>query len=192
MKNSRALVVEFFIYLLAFGCYYKRIDLAVKIQKIKQMKYLSFEKSVGCVIYRKSENRTLFLLVQYRSWQWDFPKGHMEEGENEEQTLRREVLEETGISDLAILPGFRASVRYFYTAKGNEKKERLLQKRGIYIFKNAVYYAAQTSEEQVKIDFENKAYAWLTYDEVCERLSNSGSKKVIRNVKKDLESRKNS
>lgn len=155
------------------------------------MKYLSFEKSVGCVVYRKSEDKTLFLLVQYRSWQWDFPKGHVENGETEEQTLRREVLEETGIENLAILPGFRESVHYFYTAKGNEKKERMDQNKGIYIFKNAVYYAALTDEQDVKIDFENKAFAWLTYDEVCERLSNDGSKKVIQEVNKKLDSGKN-
>lgn len=146
------------------------------------MKYLSFEKSVGCVIYRKSEDKTLFLLVQYRSWQWDFPKGHMENGESEEQTLRREVFEETSIDDLEILPNFRESVHYFYTAKGNEKKERILQNKGIYIFKNAVYYAAETQTEKVKIDFENKAYAWLTYREVLERLSNDGSRTVIKEV----------
>ncbi|NTW27325.1 MAG: NUDIX domain-containing protein [Candidatus Moranbacteria bacterium] len=150
------------------------------------MKYLAFEKSVGCVIYRKSEGETLFLLVQYRSWQWDFPKGHVEEGENEEQTLRREVLEETGIADLEILPNFRESVHYFYTAKGNEKKERISQGRGIYIFKNAVYYAAQTNAQAVAIDFENKAYAWLTHEEVLSRLINDGSKKVINEVVKKI------
>ena len=156
------------------------------------MKYLSFEKSVGCVIYRKNEDKTLFLLVQYRSWQWDFPKGHMEKGESEEQTLRREVFEETGIEDLEILPNFRESVHYFYTAKGNEKKERISQNKGVYIFKNAVFYVAQTKVKEVKIDFENKAYIWLTYQEVLERLSNSGSRKIIQEVKKALESRKNS
>lgn len=153
-------------------------------------KFIAFEKSVGCVVYRKQESKTLFLLVQYRSWQWDFPKGHVEEGENEEQTMRREVLEETGINDLEILPGLRSSVRYFYVAKGNEKKERLERGEGIYIFKNAVYYAAQTKSEDVKIDFENKDFAWLTYEEVLQRLRNDGSKKVIKEVVKKLESRK--
>jgi len=155
------------------------------------MKYLSFEKSVGCVVYRKSEGKTLFLLVQYRSWQWDFPKGHVEEGENEEQTLRREIEEETGIKQLEILPNFRIAVRYFYSAKGNEKKERILQQKGIYIFKNVVYYAGETQEEKVTIDFENKAYAWLTYEEVCERLKNDGSKKVINAVAEALGMEKN-
>jgi 8-oxo-dGTP pyrophosphatase MutT (NUDIX family) len=151
------------------------------------MRYLSFEKSVGCVIYRKDKEKNLFLLVQYRSWQWDFPKGHMEEGENEEQTMRREVAEETGITDLHILPGFRIQVRYFYTAKGNEKKEREVEGRGIYIFKKAVFYAAQTFNEEVKIDFENKNFAWLTFEEVMGRLKNDDSKKVIQKVVEALE-----
>ena len=154
-------------------------------------KLIAFEKSVGCVVYRKQDDKLLFLLVQYRSWQWDFPKGHVEKGETEEHTMRREVLEETGISDLEILPGFRGSVRYFYVAKGNEKKERLENGEGIYIFKNAVYYSAETKQENVKIDFENKDFAWLTYDEVLQRLRNDGSKKIITMAMEKLEMRKN-
>lgn len=149
---------------------------------IDYMKYLSFEKSVGGVVYRKQGDETLFLLVQYRSWQWDFPKGHVEEGESEEQTLRREILEETGISDLEILPNFRSSVRYFYTAKGNEKNERIAKGEGIYIFKNAVYYAVKTNQEDVRIDFENKAFMWLSFDEAYKKLGNDGSRKVLNEV----------
>ena len=150
------------------------------------MKYFSFEKSVGCVIYRKRGDQTLFLLVQYRSWQWDFPKGHTEKDETEEQTMRREVEEETKINDLKILPGFRYQVRYFYTAKGNEKKERETEGRGIYIFKKAVYFAAQTFTEKVVIDFENKNYVWLAYEDVLKKLSNDGSRKIIKEVAEKL------
>lgn len=154
-------------------------------------KYLAFEKSVGCVVYRIENEKILFLLVQYRSWQWDFPKGHMESGESEKQTMEREIAEETGIVDLAILPNFRTQSNYFYVAKGNEKKERQKEGRGIYIFKRAVFFAAQTFSENVKIDFENKNFAWLAYQEVLERLKNDGSKRIIKEVFAELNSRKN-
>lgn len=150
------------------------------------MRYLSFEKSVGGVVYRKQGDQILFLLVQYRSWQWDFPKGHVEEGESEEQTLRREILEETKIDDLEILPNFRSSVRYFYTAKGNEKIERTARGEGIYIFKNAVYFAVKTSKQDVEIDFENKAFVWLSFDEAFKKLGNDGSRNVLSEVAEAL------
>jgi 8-oxo-dGTP pyrophosphatase MutT (NUDIX family) len=34
---------------------------------------------------------------------WLFPKGHAEEGETDEETARREVAEETGLTDLELL-----------------------------------------------------------------------------------------
>jgi len=144
------------------------------------MKYLAFEKSVGGVLYRKQGGNILFLLLRYRSGQWDFPKGHVEKEESEEQTLRREIKEETGIEDINILPIFRKSVRFFYSAKGNEKKEREHLGKGIYIFKKVVYYAVETLTEKIEIDFENKNFAWLDYEQAYERISNAGSKKILR------------
>lgn len=144
------------------------------------MKFVAFEKSVGGIIYWKQEDKFLFLLVQYRSWQWDFPKGHVEQGESEIETMKREVFEETKIKDLEILPNFRVSASYFYTAKGNEKIEREKQGKGIYIFKKAVFFAAQTKQRDVEIDFENKAFLWLSFEQVMQRLGNDGSKKIMR------------
>lgn len=152
------------------------------------MKYLSFEKSAGGVVYRKQEEKILFLLVQYRSFQWDFPKGHVEKNESEEQTMRREVAEETGIDDLEILPNFRKTVRYFYTAKGSEKTERLKFNRGIYIFKKVIFFATETKQKNVKIDFENKAFAWLSRQQAFNRLGNDASKKVLNEVFEKLSS----
>lgn len=150
------------------------------------MKYISFEKSVGGVVYRRQDDKILYLLLRYRSGQWDFPKGHVEEGETEEQTLRREIMEETGIADIKILPGLRQTVRYFYTAKGNERKERIAKGKGIYIFKKAVFFATETRIEKVIIDFENKDFAWLNFEDAMKRLGNDDSRGILIEVRKAI------
>lgn len=67
-----------------------------------------YEKSCGAVIFwRQKGGPTLFLLVKNRNGRhWGFPKGHMEEGESEEETAMREVREETGLQ-VEICKGFR-------------------------------------------------------------------------------------
>ncbi len=142
-------------------------------------KLFAFEKSVGGVMFRKQDDKILFLLLRYRSWQWDFPKGHSEEGESEEQTLRRELLEETGISQISILPSFRRSVFYFYKAKGNERIERIEKGRGVNIFKRAIFYCVQTQISEVTIDFENKDFVWLSFEDARSRLGNDDSRRIL-------------
>ena len=151
---------------------------------------VAFEKSVGGVVFRIQEDKILYLLVQYRSWQWDFPKGHTEKGENDEQTLRRELFEETGISEIKIMPNFSKNVYYFYRAKGNERKERQETKRGINIFKRVIYFAVETNTKDVKIDFENKDFAWLSFEDAKKRIGNSDSRRVLTLVNQVLEKRK--
>lgn len=57
-------------------------------------------RAAGVVLLRQTPRRCLCLLLRaYRYW--DFPKGEAGEGESLLQTARREVREETGITDLA-------------------------------------------------------------------------------------------
>ncbi len=51
-------------------------------------------------IVRNSKNEFLFI---YRFNKWDLPKGHIEKGEEPEKAAKREVEEETSISDLKII-----------------------------------------------------------------------------------------
>ncbi len=73
---------------------------------------MKHEKSCGALVYRIHNNTSELLLIKHRTGgHWSFPKGHVEQGESEEQTALREVKEETGL-DIDIKSGFRESVQY--------------------------------------------------------------------------------
>lgn len=81
---------------------------------------MTFEKSCGAIVYRKYHGNTEILLAKHiKSGHWSFPKGHMEEGETEEETALREIKEETGL-DVLLDNGFRETVSY--SPKRNTKK----------------------------------------------------------------------
>ena len=142
---------------------------------------LSLEKSVGAVIFRRdgSGNRS-FLLLHYPSGHWDFPKGHVEKGESEKDTLRRETMEETGIKDLEIIPGFRKQIIYFYRAKGREREKRLHSGRGIFILKKVVFYLAETEEQDIELSFEHVDHVWLPEGMAEKRITFPDPKKIFR------------
>ncbi len=56
----------------------------------------------GVVPVRRWNGDWEFFLVQHHLGHWSFPKGHQEPGENGEQTARRELAEETGITDVEL------------------------------------------------------------------------------------------
>ena len=72
---------------------------------------MTYEKSCGGIGYRKFHGKTEILLI---------PKGHVENGETEEETAKREIKEETGI-DVYIDSGFRETVTY--SPRKDAKKE---------------------------------------------------------------------
>lgn len=140
---------------------------------------VEWEVSVGASVFRVDGGRRIYLVLRYPSGHFDFPKGHMEEGETEEETLRRETEEETGIRDLRVLPE-RTSIRYFYVAKGSERERRIRERRGCWIFKVVHFFPAETSESEVHISHEHTGFEWLPYEEALERLTFGNAKDVLR------------
>lgn len=65
-------------------------------------------------------------LVQHRdsNGAWLFPKGHIEPGETDEQAARREIEEETGLTNLELLDDLGSYGRYAITKDGKEDRER--------------------------------------------------------------------
>ena len=120
---------------------------------------MTYEKSCGALVYRRFHGNTELLLIKHANGgHWSFPKGHVEEGETEIETARREIKEETGV-DVIIDTTFREVVTY------SPKKDT--QKDVIYFIARATTFDYTPQEEevsQVKWVEINRAQSFLTYD----------------------------
>jgi bis(5'-nucleosidyl)-tetraphosphatase len=150
------------------------------------MNMIAFEKSAGAVIFRKEEGKIFFLLLHYISGHWDYVKGKIEKGEEEESTIKREAREEAGIEDLQIFPGFKKEIRFFYRAKGSEKEKRKKAGRSFNVMKKVVFYLAETKTKEIKISAEHIGYEWLEYDQALERITYPKSKELFKKANQFL------
>ncbi len=66
-------------------------------------------RSAGGVVIDVSG--TVALVRSANSKSWLFPKGHVDEGESDEEAARREILEETGLTNLELLGDLGEFVR---------------------------------------------------------------------------------
>ena len=135
------------------------------------------EKSAGAVIFRMENSKPYYLLLRYHSGHWEFAKGHIEEGESNEETVRREIEEETGIKEVKIINGFKEYIKYFFRASyGLEGEEK---KKAPWIFKLVVFYLAQTREIEVKISKEHKDFIWLPFEGALKKLTYKNAKNIL-------------
>ena len=134
------------------------------------------EKSCGAVVYGEEGGRRSYLLLHYSEGHWDFPKGHVEAGESEEQTARREILEETGISKLEFEPLFRHVISYWY-ARGAEK-----------IPKQAIFFLAKTAGKEVSLSDEHAGYLWLPFRLAREKVTYRNAKELLEKAEARLSS----
>lgn len=114
--------------------------------RIKNIRCL-YEKSCGGIIFYKTKQNTRILLVKNNNGRyWSFPKGHIEDGETEQETAIREIKEETGL-DVTIISSFREISEYCPFGK---------------IRKRVVFFLAQAFTDNVKIQEEEiDSYIWV-------------------------------
>ncbi len=140
----------------------------------------AWEVSVGAVLFRHTlQGVREYLLLQYPSGHFDFAKGHVETGETELDTLRRETVEETGLDQIEVI-NRRMSIRYFYIAKGNEEVKRRAAGRGLWIFKEVHFYPARVAPDApVTLSDEHTGSVWLPYAEAVEKATFENAKNLI-------------
>ena len=124
------------------------------------------EISAGVIVFRRAPEWH-YLLLHYESGHWDFPKGHIEVGEEAQETARRELKEETGISQVRFLKGYKQTLRYFFRQKG------------IGIFKIVIYFLAETEQSEITLSPEHIGFDWLPYDAALKRLTFKNSRDLL-------------
>ena len=114
------------------------------------------ETSCGFILM----NYDSILLLQYPQGHWSFPKGHIEEDDKDHfATAKRELLEETGISKVSIIDGWKSRTEYTFFSKGSPTTKQVF------------WYLANTDELNVNLSHEHTNYMWVNFDEASEQLT---------------------
>ncbi len=143
---------------------------------------MPYERSSGAIIFYLAPLGPEYLLlhrppVTAKSKDaWDFSKGNVElkEKEKDIEAARREIEEETGISQLEFLPDFKEKIRIFYRRDAKS------------ILKDIIFYLAKSHTKDVKISWEHDDFVWLPYKEALVRLSYNNSKALLRKAQNYL------
>jgi len=130
------------------------------------------EKSCGCIVINEKKE---VLLIHHNAGHWDFPKGHVEEGETEVQTAIREVKEETNID-------VEVNEKYRYTTEYSPKED---------VMKEVVYFLAKNISDNKKAQLEEVSEVkWIKIEDAIEKITYDTSKEILVKLKNDLENNK--
>jgi len=136
------------------------------------------ERSAGAVVFSiKYSGNVFFLLLRYSAGHCDFPKGKIEDGEDEVQAACREIREETGIENVVFLEGFNKKVEYNYRRHRNV------------IHKEVVFFLAKTDSQRVILSNEHIAYSWTDFDSALAKLTYMTAKDILVKAQDYLKSR---
>lgn len=125
------------------------------------------ETSSGIVLFRRENERILFLLLHYPSGHWDFVKGKMEYGESPRETAIRETEEETGITDVYLFEGFEQWINYNFQFEGQ------------LVDKKVVFFLGETKTKDVKISHEHLNFIWTDYSTAMEKTTFDNAKTIL-------------
>lgn len=124
-------------------------------------------KSVGAVVL--NSRMQILLVFQKKNRYWEFPKGKVEAGEREMDTLQRELFEETGIRRFRLVQNFRKVMHYDFVFKGK-------------LIRRKVVYFLIRSNDRIRISKEHTRYMWVSLEAAKRKLKHENQMKLVEEV----------
>lgn len=126
-----------------------------------------FHHSCGFVVFYEGIERE-YLLLRYPEGHIDLVKGHREESdENELVTAKRELLEETGITEVEVVQPFFMSINYEYKRSGEKHK------------KQVDFFLGEVFTKEIKISHEHTEFIWLNYEKALQAITFDNARDVL-------------
>ena len=136
------------------------------------------ERSAGFIVYRLNQaGLREYLLLDYGR-HWDFPKGHLEKGEDDLTAATRELTEETAIRDIQVVPDFRHEITYFF----RDRKKGLIRK-------TVVFFLASTraADSDLKLSDEHEGFVFLPFEQAVKKATYPTARQVLKLAEQKLE-----
>ena len=134
------------------------------------------EKSCGAVVFTKDAEGIKYVIVETKNGFFGFPKGRVEEKETEQETAKREVLEETGLH-VEFLNNFLEEDTYSFQFNGEIRMKRI------------VYFLARFSDQiPVAQETELKSIHLMDYKSALSAFQFESSKRILTAAHKFLTS----
>jgi 8-oxo-dGTP pyrophosphatase MutT (NUDIX family) len=119
------------------------------------------------------------IVVSQRGDSWSLPKGHVDAGETAQEAAEREILEETGVTQLTYMRELGMYERHRIGKGGQGEDTNELKRIHMFFFRTLQQALAPT-------DPYNPEARWVSIEEALELLTHPKDKEFLRGVKDSL------
>lgn len=127
--------------------------------------------AVGAAIELQDTGKILIIQrtpeADWKPLHWEIGYGRIDQHEDPEQGLRREVFEELGLTDLTV----KKILRVWHLYRGSKKAENDLI---------GITYMCSTNTKEIKLSSEHVAFKWVEPSEALELVTEPGIKEDIK------------
>lgn len=130
-------------------------------------------QTIVAIIYDKDD----FLILKKKgTWTgWQFVQGKKEKGEEWANAVKKEIKEETGLTDIQVVKKLDLKADYWFVWEG-EKVHKFL----------TFFLVKANKKDKIKLSVEHSDYKWCKYQEALESLkyNKEDFKKAVKELKK--------